>query len=209
MGDYFETDFVYIRRPVMLKKLLVLALMLSLLTQSVIVWGENYNFRYTRWGMTQKEVIDSEKKLDPVEKTENLIKYKTQILGKNVELLYLFSHNKLIGSSYKLEDNYLNSQHFISTYKKFREALTRKYGQPNEDTMSWLNDTYKIDRKKWGLALSLGHTKYVSLWDTQKTNIKSSLREANNYVLCSIEYRSADFSYLFSETNKEDEFDPF
>ena len=93
----------------MFKKLFILVFMLSLLTQSKLVWGENYNFRHTRWGMTQEEVIGSEEKMDPVEKTEQLLKFKTQILGKNVELLYLFAQNKLIGSAYKLDDNYLNS----------------------------------------------------------------------------------------------------
>jgi hypothetical protein len=208
-GYCFDTGLLFIRRLIMFRKFLLLVFMLSLLTQSNLGWGENYNFRHTRWGMTQEEVIGSEEKMDPVEKTEHLVKYKTQLLSKNVELLYLFAQNKLIGSSYKLDDNYLNSHHFIGTYNKFKQALMKKYGQPDKETTNWLNDTYKNDRKKWGLALSLGHTEYTALWNTQNATIECSLREENYYVLCSVEYRSTDYSHLFEEIKKEDKLDPF
>lgn len=193
----------------MLRKLFLLALMVILLTGSTLGWAENFDFRHTKWGMTQDEVMDSEAKMVPVEKNRQFIRYKTQILGKNVELLYLFAANKLIGSSYKLDDNYLNSQHFITTYKQFKQALIRKYGQPNEDTADWLNEAYKIDRKKWGLALSLGHTKYASLWNTNHTTIESSLQENNHSVLCLVEYKSTEYSHLFAEISKENRIDPF
>lgn len=208
-GNYFDTEFPFIRRLIMFRKFLILVFAISLLTHSRLSWGDDYNFRLTSWGMSQEEVLGSEEKIDPVEKTENMIKYKTQILGKNVELVYLFAQNKLIGSSYKLDDNYLNSQRFIRTYNKFKQALMKKYGQPDKETTNWLNDTYKNNRKKWGLALSLGHTEYAALWNTQNATIECSLREENYYVLCSVEYKSTDYSHLFEEINKEDKVDLF
>jgi len=193
----------------MFKKLLFLVFILVLLAGAGSGWAENFNFRHTRWGMTQDEVIGSEEKLVPVEKSRNLIRYKMQILNKNVELLYLFSLNKLIGSSYKLDDNYLNSQHFITTYNKFKKALVRKYGRPDAETTDWLNKTYKVNRKKWGLALSLGHTKYASIWNTNHTTIESNLLENNHNVLCFVEYKSKEYSHLFAEISKEHKIDPF
>ena len=188
----------------MFRKILLIVFAISLLTQSKLVWGEIYDFRHTRWGMTQGEVIGSEEKMDPVEKAENLIKYKTKILGKNVELLYKFAQNKLIGSSYKLDDNYLNSRHFIGTYNKFKQALISKYGQPDQETTNWLNDTFKNDRTKWGLALSLGHTEYAASWNTQYTTIACSLKEENYYVLCLVEYWSTEHSHLSNEFRKDE-----
>ena len=193
----------------MFKKLLFLAFIFILLARTEFGWAENFNFRHTRWGMTQDEVIGSEEKMVPVEKTRHLIRYKIQILDKNVELLYLFALDKLIGSSYKLDDNYLNSQHFITTYNKFKQALVRKYGRPDEEITDWLNETYKINRTKWGLALSLGHTKYASIWNTDHTTIESNLRESDHNVLCFIEYRSTEYSHLFAEISKEHKIDPF
>jgi hypothetical protein len=192
----------------MFRKFLIFVFAISVLTQARLGWGVDYNFRSTNWGMSQEEVISSEEKLEPVDKTENVIKYKTQILGKNVNLVYLFAQNKLIGSSYRLEDNYLNSQHFINTYNEFKRALMDKYGQPDKETKKWLNPIYKNDRKKWGLALSLGHLEYAVLWKAQNATIECRLRALNYYVLCSVEYKSTNHSSLFPEINKEDKLDP-
>ena len=193
----------------MLRKLLLPVFMLILLTQSNIGWTEEFNFRHTRWGMSQADVISSEGKLVPVEKTENLIRYKTRVLSRNVELIYFFAMDKLIGSTYKLDDNFLNSQHFLSTYRNFKQQLTRKYGQPDTETTIWLDDTYRVNPRKWGLALSLGHTKYAAVWHTNDSTIESSLTEDNNYVMCLVEYKSTEYLDLFAELSKENIVDPF
>ena len=187
----------------MAKKILMLVFALALFTQSGLSWAENYDFRLTKWGMTQNDVISAEEKMDPVERIENMITYKTQILTKNVVLHYLFIQDKLVGAIYKLDDNYLNSNHFIRTYNQFKQEVAKKYGQPSRSITNWLNDTYKNNRKKWGLALSLGHTEYVTLWKTRSTNIECSLREQNFNVLCLLEYWSIEYSHLLKEDKKE------
>ncbi|GAI92582.1 unnamed protein product [marine sediment metagenome] len=159
--------------------------------------------------MTQDEVISAEEKMAPVERNENLIKYNTRILNKNVVLNYLFAQDKLVGASYKLDDNYVNSDHFIQSYLQFKQVLAKKYGLPSEEFTNWLNDTYKNNRKKRGLALSLGHTEYATFWKTQNTTIECSLREENFNVLCLVEYWSIGHSHLLEEGKKEDKMDLF
>jgi len=193
----------------MLRKLLTLVFAIGLLTQWELSWGENYDFRLTKWGMTQNDVISAEKKMDPVERTENMIVYKTQISNKNIILHYLFAQDKLIGAIYKLDDNYLNSDHFIQTYLQFKQVLTNKYGPPSREITNWLNDTYRNNRKKWGLALSLGHTEYAAFWETQNTTIECSLREEDYNVLCIVEYWSIGHSHLLEEGKKESKMDLF
>jgi len=193
----------------MFRKVLAIAFIITLSVQAKLSWGESYNFRYTRWGMTEDEVIASETKLEPIEKRENLIKYKTQVLGKNVELVYLFAQNKLIGSSYKLDDNYLNSQRFINTYNKFKEKLIQKYGPAQKDETFWSNDIYRNLSSKRGLALSLGHVEYLAIWETPDTMINCTLKEVNYYVNCSVNYWSKEFSALKEELKKKDNLDPF
>lgn len=189
--------------------LITMALIITLSMQAKLSWSENYTFRYTRWGMTPEDVIASETKLEPIEKSENLIKYKTQVLGKNVELVYLFAQNKLIGSSYKLDDNYLNSQHFINTYNEFKEKLIQKYGPAQKDETIWSNDVYRNLSSKRGLALSLGHVEYFATWETPDTMINCTLKEVNYYVNCSVNYWSKEFSALKEELKKEDNLDLF
>jgi len=193
----------------MIRKMLTVAFIITLSLQAKLSWSENYTFRYTRWGMTPEEVIASETKLEPIEKSENLIKYKTQVLEKNVELVYQFVQNKLIESSYKLDDNYLNSQRFIYTYNKFKEKLVQKYGPAQKDETIWSNDIYRNISSKRGLALSLGHVEYLATWETPDTMINCTLKEVNYYVNCSVNYWSKEFSALKEELTKVDNPDLF
>ena len=187
----------------MAKKLIMLVFAMVLLSQTGLSWGENYDFRLTRWGMTQNDVIAAEEKMDPVERSENMVTYKTQVLKRNVLLHYLFVKDKLVGAKYKLDDNYLNSNHFIRAYNQFKQKVTEKYGPPSRKTTKWLNTTYKNNRQKWGLALSLGHIEYVTNWKTQNTTIECSLLEQNLYVICLLEYWSVEHSHLLKEAEKK------
>jgi hypothetical protein len=192
----------------MFKKFLVLFFIVSMVAQVKLSWGDTYSFRYTRWGMTPEEVIASET-MAPIEKDEKMIKYKTQILDKNVELLYLFAQDKLIGASYRLDENYLNSEQFIKTYARFKEELIKKYGQPNKEITHWKNDAFKSDRSKWGIALSLGYLEYFTFWEAPGTTVSCGLKENNYYVLCSVEYWSMEFSNLLDKNKNGDKPNPF
>ena len=192
----------------MLKKYLILFFIVSMVAQVKLSWGDTYNFRNTKWGMSPEEVIASEK-MAPIKKDEKMIKYKTQILDKNVELLYLFAQNKLIGASYKLDEIYLNSERFIKTYTRFKEELIKEYGAPNKEITHWKNDAFKSDRSKWGIALSLGYLEYFTFWETPGTTVSCGLKENNYYVLCSVEYWSMEFSNLLDKTKNGDKPDLF
>jgi hypothetical protein len=187
----------------MLKKIFVLLFIVAMLTQVKLSWGDTYNFRHTSWGMTPGEVIASEK-MAPIEKDETMIKYNTQILNKNVELCYLFAQNKLIGASYKLDENYLNSERYIKAYTRFKGELIKKYGPPNKEITQWKNDAFKSDRSKWGIALSLGYLEYFTFWEIPGTTVSCGLKEKNYYVLCSIEYWSMEFSNLLDKNKNGD-----
>ena len=192
----------------MLKKILMLFFIVSMVALVSVSWADTYNFRYTKWGMTPQEVIASET-MDPIAKDEKMIKYKTQILDKNVELLYLFAQNKLVGASYMLDENYLNSDRFIETYARFKEELIKKYGPPNKEKTHWKKDAFKSDRRKWGIALSLGYLEYFTFWETPGTTVSCGLKENNYYVLCSVQYWSMEFSNLLDKNKNEDKPNPF
>jgi hypothetical protein len=192
----------------MFKKIFVLLFIVGMVTQVKLSWGDTYNFRHTNWGMTPEEVIASET-IAPFEKDKTMIKYNTQILDKNVELLYLFAQNKLIGASYKLDENYLNSERFIKAYTRFKGELIKKYGLPTKEITQWKNDTFKSDRSKWGIALSLGYLEYFTFWEAPGTTVSCGLKEKNFYVLCSIEYWSVEFSNLLDKNKNGEKPNPF
>ncbi len=192
----------------MLKKYLVFFFVAGLTAQALAAGNENYDFRHTRWGMSQEEVLASET-LVPVEKDENLLNYKAQILDKNVELRYLFAQNKLIGASYVLDENYLNSEQFIQTYNHLKKELTEKYGKPDKEITRWKDDSFKNKRSKRGIALSLGYLEYFTFWETPVTTVSCGLKEQNYQVLCSVEYWSMEFMNLLDKNKKAEKLDPF
>jgi hypothetical protein len=192
----------------MFKKIWMLIFMVSLIAQVESGWADTYNFRHTKWGMTPEEVVASESMV-PIEKDEKMIAYKTQILDKDVELLYLFAQNKLVGASYILDENYLNSERFIKTYTRFKEELIKKYGPPSKEITQWKNDAFKSDRRKWGIALSLGYLEYSTFWETASTTVSCGLKENNYSVLCSVEYWSLEFSNLLDQKKNGEQPNPF
>ena len=192
----------------MIKKILMLIFIASMVAQVKISGADTYNFRHTKWGMTPEEVVASET-MDPIEKDEKMIKYQTQILDKKVELLYLFAQNKLVGASYMLDENYLNSERFIKIYTRFKEELIKKYGPPNKEITNWKNDAFKSNRSKWGIAVSLGYLEYFTFWETPDTTVSCGLKEDNYYVLCSVKYWSMEFSNLLDKNKNGDKPNPF
>lgn len=192
----------------MFKKCLVLFFLMGMIAPVTSSWGDTYNFRYTTWGMTPEEVLASEA-MAPFEKNDKMIKYKTRILDKKVELLYLFAENKLIGASYRLDENYINSERFIKIYNRFKEELINKYGSPKKEITHWKNDAFKSDRYKWGLALSLGYLEYFTYWEAPGTTVSCGLKEQNLYVLCSVDYWSMEFSALLEKDKHKEKLNPF
>jgi hypothetical protein len=174
-----------------LKRLFAILLIMAGWAHFELSYGQDFDFRNTRWKMSQVQVLASEK-MDPIQKNENFIKYKTKILNISVDLLYLFVNNQLIGASYTVNQIYLDSEKYKRTYNIFRRALMDKFGKPDEEITKWLNDRYKNDRSKWGLALGLGHVEYIATWQTQSSTIRCSLSGKNHDIFCTIKFSAIE-----------------
>lgn len=190
------------------RKIFLISLVIAVSAQFNLTYGQDFNFRNTRWGMSQEQVMAAEK-MDPIEKSENHIKYKTTILDRNVHLLYLFVDDKLIGASYTLDEIYLNSAKYRQTYNTFKRALIDKFDEPNSDITTWINDTYKNDPSKWGLAVGLGHVEYSATWNTQDSAIRCSLTGENHNILCKIKFSAVEYKDLEKMLNQKKETDIF
>ena len=183
-------------------------LVLFLVAGGGICWGADFDFRHARWGMTRAEVLATED-LKPVEQNTDKLRYTIEILERNVDLYFTFADDKLVGAFYKLKDNYLNSNHFIRAYNQFKAALEKKYGPPKDEKTVWSNNFYKNASVKRGLALSLGHVKYYSLWETGNSTIKCRLQQTNYDILCLVEYDSKEYANLSKMETVKEGLDPF
>ncbi len=192
-----------------MKKLLsiiLLALFVVLFSESG--FAGDYNFRKTKWGMSIAQVKSSEP-LEASEESENILGYKTQVLGKNVLVAYFFIDNQLVRTRYILVDSHTNKNDFITDYNDFKEILTKKYGKPKEDESYWKNDLYKDNHSHWGTAISMGHLVYISNWETKDTEINNILTGENFNISCIVEYSSKNLEELEKKAQEKKNLEVF
>lgn len=88
---------------------------LSMLVFFGICSAEDFTFRKTKWGMTAAEVKASEP-LEIAKEDENLLGYKTSVIGKDVFVVYFFIDNQLTRARYVLAESHSNKSDFITDY---------------------------------------------------------------------------------------------
>jgi len=168
--------------------------------------GEHYDFRKTKWGMWEQEVQATES-LEPAYQKQGILGYKSKLLQKNVLIMYIFVEGKLVRAQYILAERHTNRNAFIQDYEDFKEILTTKYGKPDNDSVYWLNDLYKDEHSRWGFAVSLGHLKYFSSWNTDSTKIVCALHGENYDITCAVEYTSKKLEHLEQEKKDKEAMD--
>ena len=179
----------------------------------IIICAENgladdFDFRKTKWGMSVAQVKASEP-LAVSKEQDNILMYKTQVIGKDVLLVYIFVDNQLVRAKYILAESHTNRNDYITDYNDFKEIVTKKYGKPSADKTVWKSDLYKDDYKDWGLAVSLGHLIYLSSWKTQNTEIYVLLHGENYDITCGVEYSSKDLEELENKAKEKEALDAF
>lgn len=174
-------------------RIVFVVIIIALLAKPIFAGG--YDFRKTRWGMSMEQVKASES-LKVAQTEKNMLAYRTNIIGKNVFIIYYFVHNKLFQARYALLDSHTNKNDFITDYNDFKKILTRKYGIPDQDRTIWRNDLYKNDPSNWGMAVIVGNLVYISNWQTHDTEITCLLGGDNFKATCGVEYKSKKLEQL-------------
>ncbi len=166
-------------------------------------FADDYTVRKTKWGMSMEQVKSSES-LPLTKELEKSLFYRTNILNKNMTLVYGFIDNKLTNVSYVSEVSHSNKTDFIADYKEFKTVLTKKYGKPMQDRTIWKNDLYKSDYSHWGMAISIGHLIYLAKWETANTTIANMLTGDNYKITHIILYSSKKLKELGTKAKEKE-----
>lgn len=188
-----------------MRTLIFLAILLSLSITYSISQAQDYDFRQTRWGMSKLQVKNSENS-QPLFDKKGELTYSVKIAGINAFAAYYFVDSILVKSAYVFEQNYSNRNDYIRDYKKVKDILTRKYGDPIMDETVWRNDLYRDDPQDYGFAISIGHLVYRSKWITPNTEIKLVLH-GNKYKISFVAiYEGIKYQNMIeSQKNKKEE----
>ena len=129
----------------MKKNVSILLIILCILAVStLILFAEEakYDFRKTNWGMSKEQVKATEDKKPDFE-DNTMLSYEVTISEKDFECAYLFLEDKLYGSGYLFFGEHTNKNLYIDDYEELKEILTKEYGKPKIDKVTWKNDLLK------------------------------------------------------------------
>ena len=129
----------------MKKNVSILLIILCILAISILIlFAEEvkYDFRKTNWGMSKEQVKVTEDK-KPNFEDNTMLSYKVTISEKDFECAYLFLEDKLYGSGYLFFGEHTNKNLYIDDYEELKEILTKEYGKPKIDKVTWKNDLFK------------------------------------------------------------------
>jgi len=127
------------------KNVSILLIILCILAISILIlFAEEvkYDFRKTNWGMSKEQVKVTEDK-KPNFEDNTMLSYKVTISEKDFECAYLFLEDKLYGSGYLFFGEHTNKNLYIDDYEELKEILTKEYGKPKIDKVTWKNDLFK------------------------------------------------------------------
>ncbi|MHC4523317.1 MAG: hypothetical protein ACYSWY_07545 [Planctomycetota bacterium] len=154
------------------------------------------DFRQARWGMSKEQVKGAEKKAEFVDEDEELLLYKGTLAGFDVSIVYVFVSGQLVRGAYFTDRTHSNKNNYISDYHKLKALLAKKYGLPTSSHIWWRNDRYQDSPQDWGLAISIGHLQYNTIWITKSTKIELSLTGNNDEIQNGIIYDNIGLELL-------------
>ena len=162
-----------------------------------ISFGEEYNFRKTKWGMTMEEIIEAEKpkknrKMTPIKKVDyDMLSYKGYFAGFSSYILYTIREGKLTNTQCTILD--INEvREYFEKYDILKELFSENYGKPVQELYK-IDEEYKDNLEKITSILRKNPYAYYATWGTPETKIILRLHRLPNGVILSIQYISKEF----------------
>lgn len=150
---------------------------------------ENEDFRYTHWGMSPQEVMESvpNSPLNSFTKDKtglffephkwNFLNYEGLEFDIPVIITYHFLKSKLFYGMYRVMRSKGEFNEYMNDFNTIKEALSKKYGTPKKDFLDWKDETYKSKPEEWKNAVLKGHLRYTTVWENRNTEITLLLKQ--------------------------------
>ncbi len=154
---------------------------------------ESFDFRNTRWGMSQAQVRASEsgKPFQEFANAAGFI-YDKNVAGMKCSIAYVFVENILVRARYTFHEEHSNLDQYIVDREKLHNILSKKYGDPDNDETIFIanKEYYSRNRDKIGRGFATGDINRRSFWHTAWTDIYLYLSGDNYRNELFVEYRS-------------------
>lgn len=157
-----------------------------------------------RWGMSPKQV---KRKYPKLKETESGWMQQTSIAGLGAVQVFIYARDKLSIVGAVFTESYTNKNLHVNDYSKMKELLTKKYGEPASDDVHWSQDLYRGDAEHIGMALGMGHVRFITTWQTDKTSIELALHGNNFDVKHQVRYASRELEELQEQQAEAEKLD--
>lgn len=149
-------------------------------------------FQETRWGMSVEDV----KTLFPLARPalKDGLGLEGETAGKESLTAFMFAGGRLSTVGVMFPKKFVNANGYLDEYAELKGLLTEKYGKPADDSTDWRNRLYADDKSHWGTAVSVGHLRLTTQWETPLTRITLRCSGENFKVVLMIRYESKEFA---------------
>ncbi len=167
-------------------------------------------FRGIPWGSTQ-DYVAAHETLSYVGAQGNIVMYQGSVGGLDAAAAYEFlpSRDVFVRGSYIFTETHVNENLYIDDYNSVKAILTDKYGTPVDDRTVWSNDLFKDDPSSYGMAVAVGHLKYVTRWETPTETITIILGGDNYEVTMGAVYLSKEYEADYNAAQEQSKGDDF
>jgi hypothetical protein len=144
------------------------------------------------WGMTADEIIAVEGDKTITAQGDDLLVYDgLSVSGLDAAAVYSFnSAGECYQLMYLFSEAHSDDNAYIRDFDKLTEALTGIYGEPTNSGQIWYNELFKADASRYGLAVSAGHLRYISIFETEHVKITNHLHGDNYTITHVLQYAS-------------------
>jgi hypothetical protein len=173
------------------------------------------DLRGVRWGMTQQQVRARESGAPRESRGSNgerVMEYRAVPFARlSGRLFYFFVDGKLVRAKYLVEAEHDNLNDFIGDFRSVDAHLREMRGKPAAERAVWTNDSTQTEPKSYleqdrsspadilpsdklvGLAVSLGHLKLFTRWESARTSTLHGLTGENSRIIHQVEQSSAEY----------------
>lgn len=180
----------------------MIARLILISTMLVSAAAQAEGFRGIDWGAPTDAIIAKEG--EPLSTHGGNLIYKVSLANLDTAAIFAVDEKGLYQGLYVLSESHTNKNAYIDDYAKLKKLLTDKYGEPSVDKTAWANDLYRDRRSRWGMAVSAGHLKYLSEWESDRTRIQMMLNGDNFEVTHAIMYTDIRSEERIKERDKQE-----
>ncbi|WP_424464160.1 sigma-70 family RNA polymerase sigma factor [Pseudoclavibacter helvolus] len=152
-------------------------------------------FRRTRWGANRDEIASSEDG-KPKKGPDGSLTYKGRIAHLETKIRYELLNDALMRAEYEIIEEFSSTNKYLSEFSWFKDLLTKKYGAPIEDEITWIDESSKDEPNEWGDAVARGDLELRAVWHSPETRVTAALKGQNYETSMTITYDAVRYEHI-------------